>query len=252
MTQPRPGPAPTLPTTGSAVRPLTEGRVRKGGRNEGESQITERPPAPGAISGPHWKPLTAMSSAEQAEHAHVAGYELTAFVLAADAINGWPRQIGWELHGGAQRLDLVAQGPAASFADAKAQAEAAWRAERTKRQVDPSRAIELAYGLLWSSPVDKRTDAGLACSLARTTLLQLLDSAGQARGIELAITAMAAARPAEKVRRIAFANWLRQQAIAMINPPRRCDSNLVDPDGACAACNAIQGEACLQPRKGSA
>lgn len=31
------------------ARPLTEGMVRKGGRNEGPSQITERPAAPGAM-----------------------------------------------------------------------------------------------------------------------------------------------------------------------------------------------------------
>ena len=73
-----------------------------------------------------WTRLGAMWSAEQAEHAHVAGYELTAFVLAADRAKGWDRQIGWEVHGGAKLLDLIATGDADSFENAKAQAEAAW------------------------------------------------------------------------------------------------------------------------------
>jgi hypothetical protein len=66
-----------------------------------------------------------MWSADPAEHAIVGGYELTAFVSAADAIRGWDREIGWELHGGPQLLDLVAKGHADSFEDAKAKAEAA-------------------------------------------------------------------------------------------------------------------------------
>lgn len=32
------------------IPPLTEGMVRKGGQNPGPSQITERPPEPGAIT----------------------------------------------------------------------------------------------------------------------------------------------------------------------------------------------------------
>jgi hypothetical protein len=76
-------------------------------------------------SPPHWTRLRAMWSAAQAEHALVAGYELTAFVLAADRAKGWDRLIGWEVHGGAKLLDLIAKGSAASFEDAKTQAEAA-------------------------------------------------------------------------------------------------------------------------------
>jgi hypothetical protein len=68
-----------------------------------------------------------MWSAEQAEHARVPGYELTAFVLAADRAKGWDHLIGWEVHGGAKLLDLIAKGSAGSFEDAKTQAEAAWR-----------------------------------------------------------------------------------------------------------------------------
>jgi hypothetical protein len=75
---------------------------------------------------PRWTHLSAMWSAEQAEHARVPGYELTAFVLAADRAKGWDRVIGWEVHGGAQLLDLIAKGNAGSFEDAKTQAEAAW------------------------------------------------------------------------------------------------------------------------------
>jgi hypothetical protein len=56
------------------------------------------------------------------------GYELTAFAIPADPANGWERQIGWEVHGGARLLDLITKGNAASFADAKAPAEAALRA----------------------------------------------------------------------------------------------------------------------------
>src|SRR5882724_6692532 len=76
---------------------------------------------------PRWTRLEEMWSAEQAEHALVAGYELTAFVIAADHARGWDRLIGWEVHGGAQLLDLIATGKADSFEDAKRQAEAAWR-----------------------------------------------------------------------------------------------------------------------------
>lgn len=81
-------------------------------------------------AAPQWKRLAEMWSAEQAEHALVAGYELTAFVIAADPAKGWPREIGWEVHGGAKLLDLVAKGDADSFDTAKAQAVAAWRAVR--------------------------------------------------------------------------------------------------------------------------
>jgi carbohydrate-selective porin OprB len=75
---------------------------------------------------PRWTRLSAMWSAEQAEHARVAGYELTAFVLAADRAKGWDRLIGWEVHGGAKLLDSIAKGSAGSFEDARTQAEAAW------------------------------------------------------------------------------------------------------------------------------
>jgi hypothetical protein len=81
-------------------------------------------------AAPQWKRLAAMWSAEQAEHALVAGYELTAFVVAADPARRWAREIGWEVDGGAKLLDLVAKGNADSFDDAKAQAEAAWKAVR--------------------------------------------------------------------------------------------------------------------------
>ncbi len=142
--------------------------------------------------GPQWRRLAVMTSAEQAEHAIVAGYELIAFVLGDDKINGWQRQIAWELYNGPQRIDLVATGPAESLADAKAQAEAAWHIARAKVPVDPSRAIELAYGLLWDTWLADTSRAGLAIKLARQALLEHLDKAGQARGISLAKAAMTA------------------------------------------------------------
>jgi hypothetical protein len=77
---------------------------------------------------PRWTRLGEMWSAEQAEHALVAGYELTAFVIAADPAKGWAREIGWELHGGPKLLDLIAKGSADSFDDAKARGVAAWQA----------------------------------------------------------------------------------------------------------------------------
>ena len=66
---------------------------------------------------PRWTRLGAMWSAEQAEHALVPGFELTAFVLTADRAKGWNRQIGWEVHGGTELLDLIATGNADSFDD---------------------------------------------------------------------------------------------------------------------------------------
>jgi hypothetical protein len=81
-------------------------------------------------AAPRWTRLGEMWSAEQAEHARVAGYELTAFVIAADVAKGWERVIGWEVHGGPKLLDLVTKGNADSFDGAKAQAEAAWKAAR--------------------------------------------------------------------------------------------------------------------------
>jgi hypothetical protein len=84
-----------------------------------------------------------MWSAEQAEHAFVAGYELTAFVLPADRAKGWDRQIGWEVHGGAQLLDLIATGNASSFEEAKAYAEAAWhQAARALNDAMASRPVQ--------------------------------------------------------------------------------------------------------------
>jgi hypothetical protein len=88
---------------------------------------------PATDAAPHWmrwKCLAAMWSAEQAEHARVPGYELTAFVVPADPAKGWEREIGWEVHGGAKLVDLVAKGGADSIDDAKAQAVAAWQAVR--------------------------------------------------------------------------------------------------------------------------
>jgi hypothetical protein len=103
-------------------------------------------------AAPRWTRLGEMWSAEQAEHAHVAGYELTAFVLAADPAKGWERQIGWEVHGGAQLLDMIAKGNAGSFEDAKWQAEAAWRlAAHDVRSVSASRPKP--NGRAYSEPI---------------------------------------------------------------------------------------------------
>jgi hypothetical protein len=59
-------------------------------------------------------------------------------------------------------------------------------------------AIELAYGLLWGTPVYTRTPEGLAISLARQALLDQLDGDGQARGIARARKAFEAARDSRK------------------------------------------------------
>ena len=40
----------------STVPPITEGMVRKGGRNQGPSQVKARPAAPGAINRPKGSP----------------------------------------------------------------------------------------------------------------------------------------------------------------------------------------------------
>jgi Recombinase zinc beta ribbon domain/Recombinase len=80
--------------------------------------------------------------AEKAEHARVLSFELTTFVLAADRAKGWDRLIGWEVHGGAKLLDLIAKGNAGSFEDAKRQAEAAWhRAAHTLNDSIASRPV---------------------------------------------------------------------------------------------------------------
>jgi hypothetical protein len=95
---------------------------------------------------PRWTRLCEMWSAEQAEHARVPGYELTAFVLAPDRAKGWDRLIGWEVHGGAKLLDLIAKGSASSFEDAKTQAEAAWR-QVTHALSDSTAFSGLSHGL---------------------------------------------------------------------------------------------------------
>src|SRR5689334_20536634 len=55
------------------------------------------------------------------------------------------------------------------------------------------RVIELAYGILWTAPVDTRTPEGLRISLARQALLEHIDRDGQARGITAGREAIALA-----------------------------------------------------------
>lgn len=49
--------------------------------------------------------------------------------------------------------------------------------------IDRSRAIELAYGILWHVPVDLSTEEGKGVSAARHALLDLLDLDGRKRGV---------------------------------------------------------------------
>ena len=60
--------------------------------------------------------------------------------------------------------------------------------EQPAPAVDPSRAIEFAYGMLWHCTLDNRTWNGLAMQAARQALLEQIDRDGQARGITLART----------------------------------------------------------------
>lgn len=63
----------------------------------------------------------------RAEHAFVGAFELVAFDIPANQHG--PRLIGWELFTGRRFLDLVTKGDAASLDEAKAAAEAAYRAK---------------------------------------------------------------------------------------------------------------------------
>jgi hypothetical protein len=89
-------------------------------------------------AAPTWLTLREMLSAEIAEHARVGNYELTAFVIDADPVEGFKREIGWKVQawnlngwraGMAAMLAVavVASGKADSFEDAKTRAVAAWR-----------------------------------------------------------------------------------------------------------------------------
>jgi hypothetical protein len=49
--------------------------------------------------------------------------------------------------------------------------------------IDPRRAIELAYGILWHLPTDLSTEEGKGISAARHALLDLLDRDGKKRGV---------------------------------------------------------------------
>lgn len=79
--------------------------------------------------------------------------------------------------------------------------------------------IRLAYGLLSIVPLEPSTRGSRLASQARRLLRQLLSAADEAAGIEAA----------------------RRSQL------RRCESDLVDHDGSCLACGAIQGEACQAP-----
>jgi hypothetical protein len=52
--------------------------------------------------------------------------------------------------------------------------------------IESSAKIEIIYGLLWLVEVDTSTVSGMAASLARKTLLEMIDKDGQARGISIA------------------------------------------------------------------
>lgn len=67
----------------SVTRELTEGYVVKGGRNQGESQIKERPPAPGAIPVSEWSPTIG-----QPEAANSVDYAVAEYTCSVDAVRG--------------------------------------------------------------------------------------------------------------------------------------------------------------------
>lgn len=46
--------------------------------------------------------------------------------------------------------------------------------------------IEIIYGLLWCMSIDTSTPTGKAASLARKAALEMIDKAGQERGIRIA------------------------------------------------------------------
>jgi hypothetical protein len=46
--------------------------------------------------------------------------------------------------------------------------------------------IEIIYGLLWLMEIDTTTVTGMAASLARKTVLEMVDKDGQERGISIA------------------------------------------------------------------
>jgi hypothetical protein len=76
---------------------------------------------------PDWKPMAEGWTAERAEHAFVPGYELIVMQLAAEPSKGWVAEISWEVFGGPKLEDQLFTGVTATFEEAKAQAEAAWR-----------------------------------------------------------------------------------------------------------------------------
>jgi hypothetical protein len=85
-----------------------------------------------------WKPDPAFWSANRAEHAFVDDHELVAFDLPPTP--GFEsRDIAWEIFRGPSLLDKIAGATAASFEEAKAAAESAYRdLRRTRIDSEPS------------------------------------------------------------------------------------------------------------------
>ena len=71
-----------------------------------------------------WQEEAEFIGADHAERARVGDYELVAFDLPADRAG--PAVIGWELFGPPRHQELIAQGEAQTFDDAKAAAERAF------------------------------------------------------------------------------------------------------------------------------
>jgi hypothetical protein len=71
-----------------------------------------------------WQTDSEFIGANRAEHATVGDYELLVFDLPADRAGA--AVIGWELFGPPRRQELIAQGQAQTFDDAKAAAERAF------------------------------------------------------------------------------------------------------------------------------
>jgi hypothetical protein len=81
-----------------------------------------------------------------------------------------------------------------------------------------SRAIELAYGLLWHCSSDRRSGDGLAMQVARQALLDQLDRDGQARGIAAARAAIERSRTLSRTAPDIIAKVLEAQDEPALSP----------------------------------
>jgi hypothetical protein len=117
-----PASPPDIDDITPVIRALSQGieRLVEDMRRRGE---------PATTTTFEWKHDPDFAEASQAEHAHVGGYELIAYELPSG-----PDQdhlIGWELFTGPDLHELVGHGEAETFEQAKAAAEAVFRAQKT-------------------------------------------------------------------------------------------------------------------------